>query len=621
MTLRAQRLGLVCLALALLSLFAFWPVLGNGFVEYDDPTYVTKNARVQQGLTLAGVVWAWTTFHAANWHPLTWISHMLDWELYGPAALGHHLTSLLLHVAAALLLFLALERATASPARSAAVAALFAVHPLHVESVAWIAERKDVLSTFFWMLTTWAYVRYAEVPRTGRYLPVLAAFAAGLTAKAMLVTLPLTLLLLDLWPLSRWKLGRGSGSRGAVPWPLLREKVPLFALSLVSIVMTFLAQRGSGAVATLGVFSFESRLGNAVFSYGMYLWKTLVPTDLSFFYPHPRRGLAPWQIAVSAAVLAVVTLAVVRARARRPDLLAGWLWYLGTLVPVIGLVQVGSQGMANRYTYVPLVGIFIMAAWGMPDLIDVLRRRWVRASGARPGSAAEGPRWLVLPLAALLVALAVDTRVEAGYWRDAATLYARALEVSPENYMAHFGLGVMLARDGKVEEAIAQYQASLRARPDYAKTHSNLAWLLSGQGKLDEAYRHAREAVRLDPGLADAHYSLGTVLSKLGRTQEAVQEYDRALQIDPDDAQIRNNLGSALARQGKMDEAIREFHSAIRLQPDYGVAHGNLAGALFATGQLAEAWKEIREARRLGFDVPPDLMRDLSARMPEPRAP
>src|SRR5688572_17648286 len=437
----AQRLWIPCLLLAALSVFAFWPVLGNGFVEIDDPDYVTDNARVQQGLTPSGLLWAWTTVHAANWHPLTWMSHMLDWELHGPDPMGHHLSSLLLHIASAVVLFLALERATRSPARSAVVAALFAVHPLHVESVAWVAERKDVLSTFFWMLATWAYVRFVEAPGTARYLLVIAAFAVGLTAKPMLVTLPFTLLLLDLWPLSRWKLRDANGSGGPLPWPLLREKVPLFALSIASCAATILAQRSGRAVATLDTFSPASRLGNAALSYATYLWKTLWPSGLSFYYPHSS-GLGPWRIGLSALVLAAVTAAVFRARSRRPYLLVGWLWFVGTLVPVIGLVQVGSQAMANRYTYVPLVGLFLVAAWGVPDLVESLQQR--------RGTRAEGPRGLALPAVVLLLALAVASRAETRHWRDSASLFERALQVSPDNHMAHFGLGLVLSREGKV---------------------------------------------------------------------------------------------------------------------------------------------------------------------------
>jgi len=538
---------------------------------------------------------------------------MLDQDLFGSDPWGHHLTSLLLHIASALVLFLTLERTTGSPARSLVAAALFAVHPLHVESVAWVSERKDVLSTFFWMLALLAYVRYAEAPGTGRYLLVIAAFAAGLTAKPMLVTLPFTLLLFDVWPLSRWRSGAGEGGGG--PWPLVREKLPLFALSIASCVVTFVAQRGGRAVAALDVYPLAIRLENALVSYATYLWKTLWPSGLSFFYVHPKQGLALWQVGLSATLLVAVTLVAFRARSRRPYLLVGWLWYLGTMVPVIGLVQVGSQGMANRYTYVPLIGIFLAAAWGVPDLFDSLQRR-VSAIGS-----GSGPRWLALPVMALLAALAVDARAETRYWRDSATLYERALQVSPDNYMAHFGLGVTRAREGKIDEAIAHYRSALSLQPDDARTRSNLALLLTGQGKLEEALAEAQEAVRFGPGFADAHSNMGVVLAALGRTEEAIQKYEDALAIDPDDSQVHNNLGSALAKLGRMDEAIREFRSAVVSRPDYRMARANLARALFATDRLADAWKEIQESRRLGLEVPPDLLRDLSASMPEPRAP
>lgn len=449
-----MRLHVVlALGLAALTFAAYFSVLSNGFVSYDDGKYVTENPHLRAGLSTDTVVWAFTTFRASNWHPLTWLSHAFDVQLYGMNPLGHHLTSLLLHIANVVLLYWLLFRMTTSPWKSAFVAALFAVHPLHVESVAWVAERKDVLSTFFWMLTMLAYVRYAESPSAGCYLPVIILFAIGLLAKPMLVTLPLVLLLLDYWPLRRGPiLGR------------LTEKIPLLVLAAGSCVVTFVAQRSGGSVADLGRFTLAERIGNALVSYVTYIGKAFWPSKLACFYPHPGSGLPAWQPILAAVGLIGFTGIVIKLSVRRPYLLTGWLWYLVALVPVIGFVQVGFQAMADRYTYIPLIGIFVMIAWGIPESMGACEYEGVSARKRPPArsrplrhSQTRTPthsHTLLAATAALVLAvLAWRTSVEVRYWHDEVTLFERALAVTHGNYVAHNNLGRALADQRQIGRA------------------------------------------------------------------------------------------------------------------------------------------------------------------------
>ena len=462
-----QRPALILgIAITLLTLALYWRVQGHGFLHYDDYQYVVDNPHVRHGLTRQGVLWALTSGYASNWHPLTWLSHMLDCELYGLNPQGHHLNNLLLHIANALLLFRLLLRMTGALWRSAFVAALFALHPLHVESVAWVAERKDVLSTLFWMLTLGAYLRYRERPTGTRYLATLFLFALGLAAKPMLVTLPFVLLLLDCWPL-----GRMPSPRSLLP--LVREKAPFFVLAALSSVITFWVQSHWGAVVLS--IPLKERLANALVSYVGYGAKMLWPVNLACFYPHPLDGLPLWQAAGALLLLAGVTVAVVRAGRRLPYLAVGWLWYLGTLVPVIGLVQVGAQAMADRYTYVPLIGLFVMLSWGAGSL------------------AAKGPLPKIATAAlsaALLAALLPLTWSQISHWKDSETLFAHALEVTDRNLLAHNNLGNALARQGRLEEAEFHLVEALRLRPDYAAAQNNLGILRLRQGRFEEAAGH-----------------------------------------------------------------------------------------------------------------------------------
>ncbi|MBZ5637624.1 MAG: tetratricopeptide repeat protein [Acidobacteriia bacterium] len=612
--LRRDRLA-ATIVLAALVAVTFWPVLGNAFTNYDDPVYVTRNPHVRPGLDASELRWALSATRASNWHPLTWISHMLDCELYGLAPWGHHLSSLLLHLASTLLLFFTLARMTGSTGRSAFAAALFGIHPLRVESVAWIAERKDVLSAFLWMLTLSAYVSWSRTPTTGRRLAVIAVFAAGLASKPMLVTLPFTLLLLDFWPLGRWQPTAEGRRPRRIPWGLVREKTPLFALAAASSVVTFLVQRSGNAVRTMEQYPLASRIPNALVTYVAYLWKMVRPIGLAAFYPHPRTLPPFWEVAGTALTLLLITALAVRGRRVRPYALVGWLWYVGTLVPVIGLVQVGGQAMADRYTYLPLVGIFVAVAWGAHDAIDALapRMRGSVGLGARLGGS-----WVAMPAGAVVLALAACAHVQAGTWKDSVTLFEHALAVTRDNDVAHNNLGLALVEQGRAREAVGHYEEALRVRPQDARVENNLAVALDALGRGAEAREHYARALAIDPGCSEAHYNRGLALSKEGRLGEAVREYESALRADPEDPEVHNNLGSALARQGKVDEAIEHFAVALRGWPDYALAHGNLAGALFVRGRLAEAWAEIRKARRYGFEPPPELVRALSRKLPDP---
>lgn len=468
---RLERL--VCLLLIVATLAVFQQLPEYDFVNIDDYYYVTENVHVTRGLTREGIIWAFTTLHANNWHPLTWLSHMLDCQLFGLKPGMHHLTNLLLHMANSTLLLLVLKRMTGALWRSAFAAALFALHPLHVESVAWVAERKDVLSTLFWLLTVWGYAGYVEYPGRNRYLLVLLFFALGLMAKPMLVTLPFILLLLDYWPLGRVKLwesreGGSGGIQRSSALHLVREKIPFFALTLASGIVTVVAQYKGGAVRSLNLLPLDVRIANALVSYVGYIGKMIWPQHLAIFYPHPG-ALPTWQVVGAGLLLLSLSIILLRAAGRFPYLGVGWLWYLGTLVPVIGLVQVGDQAMADRYTYVPLIGLFVLIAWGIPDLMA----RWRY-------------RQIALTISAVIVVFCctVSTWSHVKHWRNGTALFTHAVNVTADNALAHDGLGFALARQGRLDEAIAHYSEALRIKPGYAKARYNL----------EHALRHVDES-------------------------------------------------------------------------------------------------------------------------------
>jgi len=608
---RSKPLDLcICLLLLAATLAVYSQVRNYDFVNYDDPEYVGENPHVRAGLTANSLLWALTSFDAANWFPLTWITHMADCQFFGMESGWHHLTNVWLHALNALLLFAVLKRMTGARWPSALVAFLFALHPLHVESVAWVAERKDVLNAFFWFLTLWCYARYVERPGVGRYLTVLLTFSLGLMAKPMIVTLPFVLMLLDVWPLRR----------SPLPW---LEKLPLLALAAGASMVTFLAQRSSGAVAPLAGMPLAFRLENALVSYLVYIGDMLWPAGLAVLYPLPRT-LPVLGVAAAGLALAGISLVVARQWRARPYLAVGWCWYLGTLVPVIGLVQVGTQSHADRYTYVPMIGLTIMLAWGAAELV----RRRPRARNAVIAAA----------VAACSASLAV-TWFQIEYWASTETLLGHTLEVTSANFIMHHNLADYYLQHGRNEEARQHDAEALRINPMYMEARLNLALALSLLGRPGDAeveYRRALEqqpegkqmalahsglgaalaaqhrttealpelelAVRLRPESAEGHYNLGTALAELGRNPEAASELTIAVRLEPGDAEAHYRLAVALAAQDKRNEAADEFAVVAQLRPADAVTQYNLAIALARAGRLDEAIAHFSEALRLKPD-------------------
>jgi len=567
----------IALGIALATAATYAPVVQYGFVNFDDPDYVSANWLVQRGLTREGFVWAFGGFHAANWHPLTWLSHMLDCQLFGMNPGAHHATSVVLHALAAALLFAALRRMTGAPWRSAAVAVLFALHPLRVESVAWVAERKDVLCAFFWATTLLAYTHYVERPGWRRYLLVLLGLAAALLAKPMAVSLPLALLLLDVWPLGRW---RALGPR------ILVEKLPLFALAAGAAVVTFFAQRAGGTIVSLATQPLGARLANALLSYAAYLELTAWPHALAIFYP-PRETFPAWRLALAAATLVSIS-AVVAWRARRePWLLVGWVWYVVLLLPVIGIVRAGDQAMADRFTYLPHVGLFVALVWGLAE--------WTAGWTIRRAVLSSAT-------ALVLAACVAGTELQLRHWRDSLSLFGHALAVTERNPVAHTNYGFALLQAGRPEEALEHFREAVALRPEYAKAHLNLGLGLATLGRPEAARAEYEQAIRLDPRNAATHYNLGIDLAQAGRVEDAIAEYEAALRLDPRFAEAHNNLGLALAREGRATEALAHYERALALAPPLTAAHNNVAVVLERLGRPDDAMAHYREAVRLAPD-------------------
>ena len=648
-----QIVWAVCCLLVVAVAVVFGQTLRHDFVNYDDQAYVYENPQTSQGLTKETITWSFTAYCAGNWHPLTLLSHALDCQLYGTEHPGgHHLTNVAIHAAVVILLFLILWRMTGNLWPSAFVAAVFAIHPLRVESVAWVAERKDVLSGLFFMLTLAAYLNYVRHPFSlARYLLVAVLFALGLMAKPMLVTLPFVLLLLDYWPLGRLSATSGTGrmppdasalsdsppANGSRLWQRLRfsfsrqvaaEKIPLFALAAASCVATSLAQRE--AMAALDIAPLSMRIGNALVSYVAYLGQFFYPAGLAVFYPYSYDGLPTWKVVGAAVLLGCICLAALLGRRRFPYLFVGWFWYVGMLVPVIGLVQVGGQAMADRYTYLPQIGLCIALAWGAANVaVAWPYRRWAYGAAS------------VLIVVGLMVCSFRQTMV----WRDSLTLWKRALDCTDENSVAHNNYGMALVKDQHVEEALDQFQQATSISPNQALPVNNLIDALKSRGKYDEAiaaqenarlaphlaaiahYREAmkidpssfyvhnnlgnslaacgqfaeaiaeyREALRLKEDYASAHNNLANILLKLGRIDEAFTEYQRAIELDPRSAKSHNNIGVILAKRGQSDAAVAEFQNALAIDPKFASAHDNLGVVLTQQGKTAEAmthWKEM----------------------------
>jgi len=580
------HLFLICVALVLATIIAFEPVRHNEFIGLDDDLYIVDNSHVKAGLTREGFVWAFTTAHAFNWHPLTWMSHMLDCEFYGLDPVGHHFTNVLFHTVNALLLLLVLNRMTGSLWPSAFVAAAFALHPLHVESVAWASERKDVLSTFFWMLTMWAYVRYAERPNVGKYLPVILAFCLGLMAKQMLVTLPFVLLLLDYWPLGRLTL-KGQGFCNSVVAAkhvsvrrCILEKVPLLILSGVASVIVYLIQQRTGLVKSIIQYPLVNRVGNAIVAYIAYIGKMFWPSKLAVFYPHPRGSLPAWQIAGAVLLLVGVTIVVIWRIRQRPYLAVGWLWYLGTLVPVIGLVQIGTHSVADRYTYVPSVGIFIMVAWGAAEPLS----KWSRRR-AGPGITAG----------VVLAVLLICTRMQLKYWQNSFILYERTLAVTENNFIMHNLFGNKLFEKGRFDEAVMHFNEVLRISPQNKKARYNKGRVFLEQGKFDEAVAVFAELLRIEPDWPEVHNLLGLAYARQRKFELAIKHFKAALWLRPDWYQTYNDLGLAYSLLGEHDLAIQNYKEALRLKPDYHAAINNLKIALEEQSKINRRHKKADE--------------------------
>lgn len=577
---------MVCLFLVVATAAVYWRVNSHQFLNLDDDQYIYENTTVRAGLTMHGLAWAFSTFQAANWHPLTWLSHMLDVQLFGLEAGRHLYTNLALHILNSLLLFLALRRMTGAVWRSACVAALFALHPLHVESVAWVSERKDVLSGFFFMLTLYAYASYAEHSESWRrYFLVIAGLALGLMAKPMLVTMPFVLLLLDYWPLHRlrWQPEEGAKALFMKTLPLIREKVPLFALSVASSVVTYMAQQRGGAVKSLTRFSLSERLTNVLAAYRIYISKMVWPKDLAVYYPFEQSRPAVQVIAAAFILLSTSALVIYAAR-RRGYLLTGWLWYLGTLVPVIGIVQVGAQAYADRYTYLPLIGLFIMILWGVADLTKGWRYQRLTAA---------------LAAGTILGTLSILTWRQVGLWRDNLTLYEHTLAITSNNYLIQTNLGLALSKSGRVPEAIEHLNEALRIEPNYFEAENSLGAVLAENKRPAEALKHFEIALGSNPGSAKAHSNMGAALGELGRMDEAVVHLREALRLDPAYPNCSFNLGIILLWQGKNDEALPWLAESVRLPPERPETHNGYGYALLTAGRTAEAIEQFKLALKL----------------------
>jgi len=583
---------LILVGLAIVPLAIYAQVIGHQFITLDDPTYIQENPMVNRGVTLAGLAWAFTTFHATNWHPLTWISHMIDCQFFSMNAGRHLLINALIHVANTLLLFWFLLRTTRARWPSALVAALFALHPLHVESVAWASERKDTLSTFFGLLSLIAYVRYAKAPSISRYTWVAILLALGLLAKPMLVTWPLVMLLLDYWPLGRLadpiakEHRREISHRGAATGiaSLVWEKLPLFALVTASAVITFLAQSHGGAVRTFTDAPIALRLSNALVSYAKYLLLTFWPNDLAVYYPFAWGGIPAWQIVGAAFLLIGITAFCFSRRKIRPYLIVGWLWFLGTLVPVIGLVQVGGQIMADRYFYIPSIGLFVALAFGLADVA----KSW-RVAPALSAAIAGGT----------LLVLATLTNAQIQRWHDSFTLFEHTLAVTPPNLRIENSLALAMGASGKYDEAAAHFEKTLPIDPNFYDGLVGMGVTRALQGRIPEAIGYFQTAIRSQPDAPKAHVQLALALWKQNNDQAALEEMQRASQLAPNDADIRADLGLALELVGRIPEAIEQLHEALQMNPNNAEAHGNLGLALLASRKARESIPEFEMALRL----------------------
>jgi tetratricopeptide (TPR) repeat protein len=602
--------------LALATAGVYYQVYSFEFVNYDDAEYVYQNPYLKNGITASAVKWAFTTGYACFWHPLTWLSHALDWQLFGNNPAGHHIISVIFHVANTLLVFWVFKKMTNAVEASAFVAALFALHPLHVESVAWVSERKDVLSTFFWLLTMWAYVRYVRRTSVSGYLLMVVFFALGMMSKPMLVTLPFVLLLLDYWPL-----GRFDKPRHKTTGFLIIEKIPLFAIAFGASIVAYIVQKQGKAITTGENYTFLIRLANGCISYMQYIIKMIWPTRLAMFYPHPGRNVSVLYAVISAVILLAVTILMIRFSKGRRYLFTGWFWYIGTLVPVIGLVQVGSHAMADRYSYITLTGLFIIIAWGLPELLSKWRYRKI-----------------VLGIAAVMVlmAMGIGTYLQVGYWKNNFALFTHAIEVTQDNYTAYNNLGTTYIDLGRYQDAIESlkqairinrncteaynnlgvafnklglwqdavdtFKQVIRVKPDCAKVHCNLGVAYGGIGSYQDALEIYKRAVIIDPALAEAHCGIGAAYLDLGRYQDAIEPLKQAIRIERNYTDAYYNLGVAFNKLGRWQESIDAFKQVIRVKPDWAEVHYNLGVAYGGIGSYQEEIESYKQAISIKSD-------------------
>lgn len=575
---------LFCIFISILTVSIYWQIQGHDFIILDDPSYIYENNHVIRGLSLESVKWAFTESHVANWHPVTWISHILDHEFYELEPGGHHRTNLIFHTVNAILLFLVFMRMTGAFWQSATMATLFAIHPLHVESVAWASERKDVLSMFFMMLTIWAYIRYVEKRETKKYLLVVLFFALGLMSKPMLVTLPFVLLLLDFWPLNRAQEGLKK---------IITEKIPLFGLAIVSSLITFLVQQSDGATKSLVYYSMQSRIFNAISSYAEYLVKMVWPTKLSILYPHPGLVLLSWKVVLSGMVLIGITVLAVKTIRRAPYIAVGWFWYVGTLVPVIGFVQVGGQTMADRYTYIPLIGIFIIVAWGIPCLLKNIRRK----------------KQILIALSMVVGSIfSFASWSQAKYWENSIVLFEHAIEVVDDenrNFaMAYNSLGLSYYKNKEYEKAIFHLKKCLKIDPDHWKCYHNIGDILVQKKEFQKAIRYFKRGIKINSKNYRGHNNIGVVLQRMGKVEESIKHFKKSIELKPDQGLSYYNLGKLLAENNRFNEAIFEYKKALKIDPKSFMIHLGLGNALAEKGLYPESIDHYKMAIRIKPDFP-----------------
>ena len=622
-----RNVFIVCLCLIAAVIVSYFQVIHFDFVGYDDELYVTENLKVQKGISPEGIKWAFTTFHSANWHPLTWLSHMLDCELYGLNPSGHHWTNVNFHIANTVLLFFVLFMMSKALWKSAFVAALFALHPLHVESVAWVAERKDVLSTLMFLLTLAVYYRYVKNLSCKTYLLVITCFSLGLMAKPMLVTLPFVLLLLDFWPLGRFNYKNNSGVQDNTREKGLRrkhgiilEKIPLFIPVVISCILTLFAQTRGHATTPLEALSLKNRIANALVSYTKYIFKGIWPHKLAVFYPHPGNGLPVWQIFGATLLIATGCFFAIKASKQYPYIAVGLFWYLGTLVPVIGLIQVGEQAMADRYTYIPLIGLFIVVTWGVSDLLYKWRYRNI---------------FLGTCATIVIFAMTWATFLQLRYWKNSVSLFEHTVKVTKDNYKAEvnlgtaiasinpdqamfhykealkikpdytvalFNLGNVLMEQGEIDEAVHQYLKALEIKPDYLDALNNLGIAFLNKGAYDRAVFYFKRALKIDPQKSDTLMNLANVLFLQSKPDKALSEYRKTLQTETKNADLYYNLAYVLSTQGKLDEAVSLYKETLKIDPQYSKAHYNLGNIHLSQGKTTDAFMHYAQAIKIKPD-------------------